>query len=1102
MDKINALMRDPDTRIEIYKDMASRLRKVRERIYKKQIAYGGVTAESMREAEREMDEREFIIASVAQIEAISKVLPPEVRGKLGTMKKMSEFKTGKGLNKYVANRLDKVDTALENYLRKELRADVSKLIENSQPKGKQKASDTGQSKLGAVGHRIAEAAKKAIKMSPDEAGLAAQLERAKLDKLYKTGEPTVDEIQEHEDVAYVYEMFADITNADSNRLTMMKRLMQTNWDEGRSEWKAILGKRKAWKEGKITNILTGLNKLFKSQGETNTASEQEAVAKSLARELVSFYQITDMLREDMQGGEGSTIKEMADDFRRASNAFEWAQLQHKEEMKKVFSEIFGIKGANKTARVQARLNALAKSVQWGSKVTISTMYDYKVAANAAELDQAYQQLQADPELDRVDIRDKNISRDEFNQMYIEYQNQIAEGFSPTGKKLFRHTIERNTGERITIGKMSQLDLLKDWLAVQQLDLKDKYDKTGHDEQYREELDEALDDDVKELGLWMQGKLREMTPETESLHRSEYGLSMATVENYFPAVFEHVGKPETSLQMDGIEIAGVSKRPSAHKMRINHNARPKRQNAVNVFNHNIMQNAFWKTHAEVLRKWAGVLRDRDVQDGILRAKGDGFLKHMNKWLENIETQGAAVAQAQIESDRVWRSIGKGMALGVLGLKLSTIMKNLAAGFNVALGVDAKYLIKGLRPELFSEARELLKSETFQRRLKMGATVATRYALQGGKAGNLTFSTSERLAEVGVQGINIADTGSNMTMALAYTAKIRELRKEGVSETDAKDQALDFVDDLMARFAQPTDRLSKSLAENTRMPQAQFLVMFQSEIRKMMAINALAIRKLVFNKGVQSKSLAAQQLIVQVVLVNGFIHVVEALYGAMFRGFGDGDDAEEKFLSDLTDGNKLGSSMMADSLSGVPVFGEAWAAGVRTLWGQDVFSSTSNPALRSLAGAKQLFTVAGKWDERSDSENADSLMRGIQGLAAVAPQTAVLSQVSNFGRDSLGFLNNALKTGLNKEDTFKLYEKRIKKVTSYVHADTKDEMKKAKDEKDRRMIRSIETQRKEEILGRTRDILLEMKEADRKEFLKQQKDSEKGIQKYIINDARSL
>ena len=1097
MERITAMMRDPEQKMEVYKDMASRLRKVRERIYQKYIAYGKITDETMTESEREMDEREFIMSSIAQMEAIANVLPPEVRSSLGTMKKLSTFKSGKGMRKYLTQRLDKVDSALEKYFRKELRKDVNDLIKRSQPKGRQKAADTGQSKIGVVGHEIAKAAKKAIKMSPEEAGLEAQKIRTKLDNIE---EPTVDEIQENEDVAYVYELFADIANADSNRLTMMKQLLKTNWDEGRKQWKSVLAERKAWKDGKIHGILTGLDKLYKSQSQTNKAQAKKGIIPSFARELTSFYQMLDMLKEEMKAGGGTVMNEIADDFRRASNAFEWRQLQHKEEMKEIFSSIFGIKGTNRTARVQARLNSLSKGVDWGSSVTISLMYDYKVAGNAAELDEAYNKLQADPELDSVDIRGKSVSRNEFDEMYIEYQNAIAEGFVPNDRNVFRHTINRNTGERASVGEMSQLDLLKDWLAVQQLDLKDKYDKSGHDEQYREELFDALDEDVKELGLWMQNKLREMTPETDRLHRSEYGLAMATVDNYFPAVFEHLGKQETSLQIDGIDVAGVSKRPSAHKMRVNHNSRPLRQNAVNTFNHHIMQNAFWETHAEVLRKWAGVLRDKDVQDGVLRTKGAGYLKTLNSWLDNIETQGSAVAQAQIESDRLWRSLAKGMALGVLGLKLSTIMKNIAAGFNVALGVEAKYLIKGLRPELFKEAKELLQSETFQRRLKMGATVATRYALEGGKAGNLVFSTTERLAEAGIQGINIADTGSNMTMALAYTAKLRELRSEGVSETEAKAQALDYVDDLMARFAQPTDRLSKSLAENTRMPQAQFIVMFQSEVRKMMAINALAIRKLVFGKGAQTRSLAAQQLIVQVVLINSFIHAVSALYGALFRGFGEGDDAEEKFINDLTDGKKLASNILADSLSGVPVFGEAWAAGMRTLMGQDTFSSTSNPALRSLTGVKQLTSVASKWDEKSASENADTLLRGLQSLTAIAPQIAVISQTANVGRDSLGFLNNALSTGLSKQDTFKIYEKRIKKVVSYVHADSAEEMKQAKEVKDFRMIRSIETQRRDEITSRAKEIFLEMSEQERQEFIKLQREKENGIQKYILREFR--
>ena len=1029
MGRITALMRDPDAKLEVYKNMASRLNKVRERIYNKRIAYGKMTAESMSEADKEMDEREFIISSVAQIEAIARVLPPQVSRKLGTMKRASEYKTSKGFARYVSQRLDKVDLALEKYLRKELRADVNKLIKRSQPASKQRASDKGQSKIGDVGHKIAKVAQEAVKLTPEQAGRKAEDLRQ---TLFEMEDPSPAKIQEHEDLAYVYEMFADIANADSNRLSMMKNLMKTNWDEGRKQWLGVLEKRKDWKDSKAKAIASSLSKIGKSITEKNNAGGMQSVLANAAREQLSFYNITDLLKEDMKGAGSKVVAEMTNDFRRANNSFEWMQLQHKEEMKQVFSDIFGIKSKNRTARVQARLNSLAKQVDQGSKVTV------------------------------VD----------------------------------RH----NPSQRISVGNMSQLDLLKDWLAVQQLDLKDKYDSAGHDEKYRSQLDDALDDDVKELGLWMQNKLREMTPDTEKLHRSEYGLAMATVENYFPAVFEHkLTNQESRLQIDGIDVAGVSKRPSAHKMRVNHNSDPKRQNAVHTFNHHIMQDAFWKSHAEVLRKWAGVLRSQDVQLAIRASKGEGFLAHVNKRLDDIETQGSAVAQVQLESDRFFRTVGKGMSLGILGMKLSTIWKNFSALSNVALGVEAKDLISGLRPEAFKEAKELLKSETFQRRLKMGASVATRYALEGGKSGNLLFSTTTRMAEVGVQGINIADTGSNLTMAIAYVAKLKKLRAENVSEADAKEQALDYVDDLMARYAQPTDRLSKSMFENSRSPIVKFLVMFQSEPRKQMAINALAVRKLVMNKGAQSKSLAAQQLLVQVVGVNAFIHAVTALYGALFKGYGEGDDAEEKFINDISDGNKLLSMMIGESFSGIPIAGELISGQVKRAMGQDVFSSSSNPLTRTVgAGSTQMLSVISKWDQRSASENADAILRGIQMLGSVAPQTAVLSQASNITRDTLGFVNNTLATGLTKEDTYNLYEKRIKKVVTKVHESTADEMRSAKENKERRMIRSIETQRREEIIARSREILLEMDAESRRKFIEQQDQSDNGIEKYLIKE----
>jgi len=630
----------------------------------------------------------------------------------------------------------------------------------------------------------------------------------------------------------------------------------------------------------------------------------------------------------------------------------------------------------------------------------------------------------------------------------------------------------------------------------------RYEQSGYDEKYREQLNNVLDEDTKRMGLWMQDVLRQGTPATEALHRSEYGLAMATVMNYFPAVFKHkFSSNDTRLQIEGVDVAGVSKRPSAHMMRVNHKSSPQRQNAVNTFNHHLMQNAFWMTHAEVLRKWGGLLRDPQMQDVILRTKGRGFLKNLNDTFDNLEDQGAKVAQAQIESDVFWRQVGKGLSLGVLGLKISSTFKNALAGANVLYTRDWKDLAKTITSgELIEAGKELYASDTFKRRLEMGASVATRYALQGSASSNIVFATSTRMAELGIQPINIMDTGTNLTMAMAYVAEKQSLRKANpkMSEAKIKAQALDYVDDMMARYAQPADRMSKSLLENTRPVLGKFLVLFQSEARKYLVINALAARKILTGKGVQSRSLAAQQMLVSNLVVTGGLHLIESAFSALFRNYGEGDDPEEKFLNEFFDGNKFLAALIADQLAGVPIFGSAWTMGINKLMGEKVFTSTSNPMVRSIGGAATLLTSVAKMDENSASENADIILKSFQSFFAMMPQTAVIAQSSNVARDALGLLNNTFFQGLTEADTLELTTKRLRKSASDVSARFKDEKKAATEAEDDYLLDQINEEMREEKIQRAYDILFELPKPKRTKYLKLQDEMEKPqIPRYIID-----
>tara|TARA_R110001632_G_scaffold204086_1_gene327506 strand:+ start:61 stop:10641 length:10581 start_codon:yes stop_codon:yes gene_type:complete len=1017
IEKIQKLIRDPETKATVFKVMAMRMDKLKAKQNAK-------LTQRLFDGDGELSTNEELIDSLAQLDAIRAVLPKEIRGLIGGDKNLAELKTVKGRTNYLIRRMNRVDDVLESYMVKSYKESINKLFQRSKPKSKNKASDSGQSKIGSAGHLIAEAAEAASMMSPDAAELEAAKIRREIDK------PEPEEEQVIQDRAYVTEMFADMGNADSHRLEQMLGILQANWDEGRAEWVKVLSDRKEWRENIIEKARKAFGVTKRNDSETTSKTgKTDAKWKQYAKEGLTFYHLTDLLKEGDTDEAASVWKELEDDFRRAENMNEDLNFKHKEEMKAVMSDIFGFT-RNKQAQIQGRLRTLSKQVRQ-TKLTKTQEYELEIAANQVDLDQAEKAFDADQE---ITIRGVVISKKEFAELQIGWKDAVSMGFDPEARKLFRYSIVRNEGERTSVGEMSQLDMLKDYLCIQQKDLKAKYEKTGHDQQYRMELEEALDEDTKELGLWMQNKLKDDQDIEQALHRQEYGLAMKLINNYFPAIFEHGGKQSgTVLTMDGVEIGQSSKRPSSHKLRVNHNSRPKKQNALSVYNGNVMQRNFWQTHAEVMRKWAGVIRDKNTQDYILRSKGQTTLNLLNRWLNDTENQGADIAKAQIETDNLWRSLGQGMALGILGGRITTILKNVIASSNVALGTNFKDLMRGISPEIKGDVKELYESPTFQRRLKIGSTVANRYALESSPSGHLYTSTLKRAAEYPTQAINLADTLSNLTFALAYRAKIKNLQIEtrGMTEADAKEKALDYVDSLVARYAQPTGRLSKSLWENTRGPEAMFLVKFMSEARKVIAINMLAIRKLSTGKGVGNKGDAGRQLLITIIVNSLFVHVINSLCSAFVKGEGEGEEPEDEFINRLTDGKSIAAAMMTESFSGVPIVSDGYRYAVNTTLGVKAYDSSSNPTMKIAKAGSTALSLLTDDKERTASEMADSIMRVVQGFGSITPYTAVFSQAANVGRDGLGFYNNTLGKGLNEEDTKQLSIDRISKKKKYIY-----------------------------------------------------------------------
>jgi len=266
---------------------------------------------------------------------------------------------------------------------------------------------------------------------------------------------------------------------------------------------------------------------------------------------------------------------------------------------------------------------------------------------------------------------------------------------------------------------------------------------------------------------------------------------------------------------------------------------------------------------------------------------------------------------------------------------------------------------------------------------------------------------------------------------------------------------------------------------------------------MSIYGLAIRKILTGKGAQSKGMAAPQLAVQVVLMHGFIFAISAAYDAFVKGEGEGEDEGEKLLANLTDWKKLLSTMMADSLSGVPILGEGWSMSWKSIFDQKVFMSSSNPAIKPILGLQAFIKGAEAVGEDTASETADKILRATQALTGIFPQTAIAAQTATFSKDVLGFLNNTLSVGFTEADTHNIYRKRIKDAIRRTGKEFAEDIENAEN---MGIKRGLEMERKALILERAREILFNIPEDERQKFLKNQLQSEESgtIPKYIIRN----
>jgi hypothetical protein len=821
--------------------------------------------------------------------------------------------------------------------------------------------------------------------------------------------------------AMALELFSDFEDADSARLEKAMEFLKGVYAESREQWVETLKARKAQKESDIETLRDAIKapefitdamlKLAKARSEKPVAR----FADSMLEWISSYEQIMSRLKENTTDPAAiAWVDQQIDKLRDARGEYDDRVEAERVALEDAMTDIFKTrKGFVGKFDMDPILNDLSKRRDDHGITILEGVVneEIKVPINLAESLVRRETSGFTYNGRRYEITDQDMPALEAAwESHLELPDEAQ-----ANKRIIRFTRHTSTGERNSVGLMSQLELLKEWLAMRQTDLAAKYKTRGWDEQTMEEMEKALTPQVKRLGLWMVDRLESQRAELDAKHRAEYGIGLDLVENYFPALFEAAANQESTLSPDGTDTNVAAKTASGLKSRVAHSARPRQMNAISVYLSNRAQIHYFMTHSTPLREMLGVFRSTRANEALRVKLGENYTRNLGRELKLIETNGMLAAEGVLEAEKFVRQLQSGYALGILGLKLSTLAINTTAALNTLLGVPAGKLAKGFTPEYIGDVRKFFDTRAVKRRLQHGTSHEIRIASQGGVGGNRYAAGSRRLAQTSMQAINWWDTFSNSLLgAAAYRASLEESRAAGLSEPEAIERAEKEIDRISTTVMQPNNLLSRSMGEVklSQNPLGALLFMFATEPRKNIAIGIYAARKILTGKGAVSKGMAAQQLIVLVGFYSALGYLIRSAYTAAFKG--EDDEPEElmkRLHARMTDAKGWTNALATEHLKGVPVLGEAMGRlmtgminEAEFIKGERIsqFDSSPNPLNRMVRSAFQAGGVGD--DKKSAEQNANTVISTIQGTLGMLPETAILSQAGNVTKDALGFLTS--------------------------------------------------------------------------------------------------
>lgn len=924
--------------------------------------------EEAAEWRREQDEmqaadwngRAVMLRHLRTLDALLSALPAEVRAKVGGWTAVASLRTQEAMQKELEHRLAVADKHLEASLKKTAMEDIRAVIEKAKPK--REAGKKPRGKLGADAHRFIDEVEAVADMTEAE----VDARRVALDDALNREGVTVEEsadIFERQQILDTFGAMGKPPGHTAAHLTRALDQLETVYATGKNRWRMLEESRLADIAAKKDSILDAFGKIrnndvLRSKDKAFTAF---GMLKNGTLSLKSFAEIMDTLL-----GEGHPLAKL---WARAAREGMWQRTDEvmatHRDWARAIERATGKRG--RAAQVQvwdmSHKRTLAVNVQPVSDTTLDVPIEM-----LADVDALKSLGLTSAEIARLDADSEALPADSRKE------------YLPVRR------IEKGESETVNYTEAEGIYLSMLWAQEQ---YRDALRRHGFGEEAQAEIEEGLSDSAKLLRGWLHEQYADGYAPLARQFRNMFGVDLPQIDNYAPGKFYNTGSRDTDLDVMGMGHVEGGFRDGFLGDRKTHTAKPRAENAFQVFFAHNNQTAHWKALAPLTRELRGVFSDPRIKEAIDAKFGQDMNQVVQKWIAAIEGNGLKQSHS-----RFMQAVMTAQAYKALAWKLGTLMKQSTALLGAAYRMPPGAYIRGLGM-LFSrkgmlDYRRMWGENVIQRRLSGGWTPEVRAVMAQAFGGKPTRRAG--FLQKGMEIIGFVDalftTGSAV---IAYDYHKKLALAGGMGPEEAHAAAMVEVEHIISRTAQPTEVTDRSLMEMELGSLGKTLFMFSSEARQKSSLWLHAWGNVIKGKPTAND---VRALVISHLVVGPMIQAI----GSAWRDLRNDDD-DTLFDSENWNPMDFLRAMTIGPLQGVPLLGELLSLATGGYTGDGLFAPYA-------AGLHDLVKLA-KGPQDGERERAEWYERRILSIANALP-FAFPSTVANISDQAFRLADNAFDT----------------------------------------------------------------------------------------------